>query len=141
EPVGVAKKSATPLSAETRKKIEGLIQERNFFAAEAQINQALNRDYSQHKLYLLLLDIHILQKDEFAMSPRLNHILSLNLAAILAQAEATMRQFDQYLSAVQDTIDFLSAQLKTPSVQETLASSDAFPDLLAPAPSNEQAFE
>src|SRR5690606_19843883 len=55
EPVGVAKKSATPLSAETRKKIEGLIQERNFFAAEAQINQALNRDNSQHELYLLLL--------------------------------------------------------------------------------------
>ena len=66
EPVGVTKKSATPLSAETRKKIEGLIQERNFFAAEAQINQALNRDNSQHELYLLLLDIHILQKDDFA---------------------------------------------------------------------------
>ncbi|MEG1093385.1 MAG: fimbrial protein FimV, partial [Acinetobacter sp.] len=46
EPVGVTKKSATPLSADTRKKIEGLIQERNFFAAEAQINQALNRDNS-----------------------------------------------------------------------------------------------
>lgn len=141
EPVGVAKKSATPLSAETRKKIEGLIQERNFFAAEAQINQALNRDNSQHELYLLLLDIHILQKDEFAISQLLNHIRSLNLDEILAQAEAKQREFDQSLSAVQDTIDFPSAQLKTSSVQETSASSDAFADLVAPAPSNEQAFE
>ncbi len=141
EPVGVTKKSATPLSAETRKKIEGLIQERNFFAAEAQINQALNRDNSQHELYLLLLDIHILQKDEFAISQLLNHIRSLHLDEILAQAEAKQREFEQSSSAVQDTIDFPSAQLKTSSAQEAASTSDAFADLVAPAPSNELAFE
>ncbi|WP_216935312.1 MULTISPECIES: fimbrial protein FimV [unclassified Acinetobacter] len=139
EPVGVAKKSATPLSAETRKKIEGLIQERNFFAAEAQINQALNRDNSQHELYLLLLDIHILQKDEFAISQLLNHIRSLHLDEILAQAEAKQREFDKSLSAVRDTIDFPSAQPATSPAQE--AASDAFDDLVAPASSNELAFE
>ena len=141
EPVGVTKKSATPLSTETRKKIEGLIQERNFFAAEAQINQALNRDNSQHELYLLLLDIHILQKDEFAISQLLNHIRSLHLDEILAQAEAKQREFEQSSSAVQDTIDFPSAQPKTSSAQEATSTSDAFADLVAPAPSNELAFE
>ena len=141
EPVGVTKKSATPLSADTRKKIEGLIQERNFFAAEAQINQALNRDNSQHELYLLLLDIHILQKDEFAISQLLNHIRSLHLDEILAQAEAKQREFEKSSSAVQDTIDFPSAQPKTSSAQEAASTSDAFADLVAPAPSNELAFE
>ncbi|RDC52998.1 fimbrial protein FimV [Acinetobacter sp. RIT592] len=141
EPVGVTKKSATPLSAETRKKIEGLIQERNFFAAEAQINQALNRDNSQHELYLLLLDIHILQKDEFAISQLLNHIRSLHLDEILAQAEAKQREFEKSSSAVQDTIDFPSAQPKTSSAQEAASTSDAFADLVAPTPSNELAFE
>ncbi|MGO1157394.1 fimbrial protein FimV [Acinetobacter lwoffii] len=141
EPVGVTKKSATPLSADTRKKIEGLIQERNFFAAEAQINQALNRDNSQHELYLLLLDIHILQKDEFAISQLLNHIRSLHLDEILVQAEAKQREFEKSSSAVQDTIDFPSAQPKTSSAQEAASTSDAFADLVAPAPSNELAFE
>lgn len=141
EPVGVTKKSATPLSAETRKKIEGLIQERNFFAAEAQINQALNRDNSQHELYLLLLDIHILQKDEFAISQLLNHIRSLHLDEILAQAEAKQREFEKSSSAVKETIDFPSAQPKTSSAQEAASTSDAFADLVAPAPSNELAFE
>lgn len=141
EPVGVTKKSATPLSADTRKKIEGLIQERNFFAAEAQINQALNRDNSQHELYLLLLDIHILQKDEFAISQLLNHIRSLHLDEILAQAEAKQREFEKSSSAVKETIDFPSAQPKTSSAQEAASTSDAFADLVAPAPSNELAFE
>ncbi|MCO8095418.1 fimbrial protein FimV [Acinetobacter lwoffii] len=141
EPVGVTKKSATPLSADTRKKIEGLIQDRNFFAAEAQINQALNRDNSQHELYLLLLDIHILQKDEFAISQLLNHIRSLHLDEILVQAEAKQREFEKSSSAVQDTIDFPSAQPKTSSAQEAASTSDAFADLVAPAPSNELAFE
>lgn len=141
EPAGVVKKSATPLSAETRKKIEGLIQERNFFAAEAQINQALNRDNSQHELYLLLLDIHILQKDEFAISQLINHVRSLELEDILAQAEVKKREFENSSVAVQDTIDFPSAQPQTPPVQESKPSTDAFADLVAAPASNEQAFD
>ena len=57
----IEKKKTTPLSQDQRNKIESLIAERNFFSAEAQINQALNKDNSQHELYLLLLDLHILQ--------------------------------------------------------------------------------
>src|SRR5690606_33030074 len=102
--------------------------------------QALNRDNSQHELYLLLLEIHILQKDEFAISQLLNHIRSLHLDDILEKAEAKQREFEKSLSAVQDTIDFPSAQPKTAPAQETVSSADAFADLVAPAPSNELAF-
>lgn len=104
EPVAVAKKSATPLSAETRKKIEGLIQERNFFAAEAQINQALNRDNSQHELYLLLLDIHILQQDDFAITQLINHIRVLKIDELLSQAEEKRSAYERDKSIKPDPV-------------------------------------
>ena len=91
----IAKKATTPLATDLRNKIEGRIRDRNFFSAEAQINQALNKDNSQHELYLLLLDIHLLQKDEFAISQLLNHLRSLELDDILAQAEAKKSDYDQ----------------------------------------------
>lgn len=104
EPVGVTKKSATPLSADTRKKIEGLIQERNFFAAEAQINQALNRDNSQHELYLLLLDIHILQQDDFAITQLITHIRALKIDEILSQAEEKRSAYEREKSVKPDPV-------------------------------------
>ena len=79
---------ATPVPVKIQTNIENLIKERNFFAAEAQINQALKRDNSLHGLYLLLLDIHLQQKDEFAIDQLLNHLRSLELDDILSQAEA-----------------------------------------------------
>ncbi len=79
---------ATPVPVKIQTNIENLIKERNFFAAEAQINQALKRDNSLHGLYLLLLDIHLQQKDEFAVDQLLNHLRSLELDDILSQAEA-----------------------------------------------------
>lgn len=141
EPAGVVKKSATPLSAETRKKIEGLIQERNFFAAEAQINQALNRDNSQHELYLLLLDIHILQKDEFAISQLINHVRSLELENILAQAEVKKREFESATTIAQDTNNFSDSAVEGFSKDENSVSIGAFADLITSSPSNELAFE
>lgn len=79
---------STPVPVKIQTNIENLIKERNFFAAEAQINQALKRDNSLHGLYLLLLDIHLQQKDEFAIEQLLNHLRSLELDDILSQAEA-----------------------------------------------------
>lgn len=141
EPAGVVKKSATPLSAETRKKIEGLVQERNFFAAEAQINQALNRDNSQHELYLLLLDIHILQKDEFAISQLINHVRSLGLEDIVAQAEVKKREFESATTIAQDTNNFSNSAVEVFSKDENSVSIGAFADLTTSSPSNELAFE
>lgn len=107
----VEKKQTTPLTADTRNKIESLIQERNFFSAEAQINQALKKDNSQHELYLYLLDIHALQKDEFAISQLLNHLRSLELDDILAQAEAKQSEFEKSQHNANETSVFTSLKI------------------------------
>ncbi|MBP8064417.1 MAG: hypothetical protein KAY38_05425 [Acinetobacter sp.] len=109
----VEPKETQPLSAETRKKIETLIQDRNFFAAEAQINQALKRDNSQHELYLLLLDVHLEQKDEFAINQLLSHINALELHEIAQKAEEKVAT-EKSKTKSNDFIQF------TPSHEETV---------------------
>lgn len=153
----VAKKKTTPLAADVRSKIEALIRENNFFSAEAQINQALNKDNSQHELYLLLLDIHILQKDEFAISQLINHLRSLELDDFLEQALAKKAAYDQESVAptpnhesvnAKDTIDFKPSSTVTkaaePAVAETktTAAFDALmSDAVTPAATNDLAFD
>lgn len=135
----VAKKATTPLATDLRNKIEGQIRDRNFFSAEAQINQALNKDNSQHELYLLLLDIHLLQKDEFAISQLLNHLRSLELDDILAQAEAKKSDYDQLHQNSRDTIEFKPTEIAPsapkPVVEVTnTADFDALMSSNNPAP-------
>lgn len=136
----VAKKATTPLATDLRNKIEGQIRDRNFFSAEAQINQALNKDNSQHDLYLLLLDIHLLQKDEFAISQLLNHLRSLELDDILAQAEAKKSDYDQLHQNSRDTIEFKPTEIAPSAPKPVEATNTADFDALmssnnpAPAP-------
>lgn len=144
----VEKKQTTPLTAETRNKIESLIQERNFFSAEAQINQVLKRDNSQHELYLYLLDIHILQKDEFAISQLLNHVRSLELDDILAQAEAKKAEFDKSQHKSDEAIAFVSPTINpepaaaAPKAQNTADFDALMAGSAAPAePKADLAFE
>lgn len=144
----VEKKQTTPLTAETRNKIESLIQERNFFSAEAQINQVLKRDNSQHELYLYLLDIHILQKDEFAISQLLNHVRSLELDDILAQAEAKKAEFDKSQHKSDEAIAFVSPTMNpepaaaAPKAQNTADFDALMAGSAAPAePKADLAFE
>lgn len=141
----VEKKQTTSIAADTRKKIEALIQERNFFSAEAQINQALKKDNSQHELYLYLLDIHILQKDEFAISQLLNHVRSLELDDILEQAEAKKTAYDASLQKSDEAIAYTSPTIApepvpAPKVQNT-ADFDALMSGAASEPKFESAFE
>lgn len=139
----VAKKATTPLATDLRNKIEGQIRDRNFFSAEAQINQALNKDNSQHELYLLLLDIHLLQKDEFAISQLLNHLRSLELDDILAQAEAKKSDYDQLHQNSRDTIEFKPTEIAPSAPKPVEATNTADFDALMssnnPAPSPVQA--
>ena len=136
----VAKKATTSLATDLRNKIEGQIRDRNFFSAEAQINQALNKDNSQHELYLLLLDIHLLQKDEFAISQLLNHLRSLELDDILAQAEAKKSDYDQLHQNSRDTIEFKPTEIAPSAPKPVEATNTADFDALmssnnpAPAP-------
>ncbi|MDD2946507.1 MAG: hypothetical protein PHG15_12135 [Acinetobacter sp.] len=153
----VAKKKTTPLAADVCSKIEALIREKNFFSAEAQINQALNKDNSQHELYLLLLDIHILQKDEFAISQLINHLRSLELDDFLEQALAKKAAYDQEsvtpapnheIVNAKDTIEFKPsstvAKAAEPAVAETknTAAFDALmSDAVPAATKNDLAFD
>ena len=131
----VAKPSTTALSDDTRKKIQSLIDERNFFSAEAQINQALKKDNTQHELYLYLLDIHILQKDEFAISQLISHVRSLELADIIAQAEAKQANFENAQNKTIDTIAFTSPTEQPVSVAKPQAQNNADFDALMGSPS------
>ena len=115
---------STPVPVKIQTNIENLIKERNFFAAEAQINQALKRDNSLHGLYLLLLDIHLQQKDEFAVDQLLNHLRSLGLDDILSQAEAKKashahediaeKSANEVATATPSSLDF-TAPVSTPN--------------------------
>ena len=133
------KKQTTPLSDDVRSKIESLTQERNFFSAEAQINQALKKDNTQHELYLYLLEIHILQKDEFAISQLLNHLRSLELDSILEQAEAKKASFDKSQNAADEAIAFTRTSFSPEPVQEApKAQNNAdFDALMTGAPAAE----
>lgn len=144
----VAKKKTTPLAADVCSKIEALIREKNFFSAEAQINQALNKDNSQHELYLLLLDIHILQKDEFAISQLINHLRSLELDDFLEQALAKKAAHEKQTLGSKDTIEFKPsstvAKAAEPAVAETknTAAFDALmSDAVPAATKNDLAFD
>jgi len=137
---------STPVPEAVRQKIQQLIQEKQYSAAEAQVNQALKKDHTQHALYLLLLEVHIAQKDEFAITQLISHIRSLALNEIVTQAEArqkeyeTLRKTEHESSSQSDAIDFPQAQTyeepqNTPDTtaqfdQLTTSSSEAsFDDL------------
>ncbi|MFW1843917.1 hypothetical protein ACG9YY_13415 [Acinetobacter pittii] len=110
---------SSPVPDAVRQKIQLLIQEKQFSAAEAQVNQALKKDNTQHELYLLLLEIHIAQKDEFAITQLISHIRSLALNEIAIQAEARQKEYES--SRQPDAIDFPQAQ----TYQEQKNTSDA----------------
>ncbi len=114
DPIATQQESK-PLTPELKQSIEKLIHEKNYFSAEAKINQALNQDNSQHELYLYLLDVHLAQKDEFAVNQLINHIRSLGLDDIVAQAEE--HQQAAKVESPVESIPFVSST--TATIQET----------------------
>ncbi len=114
---------SNPVPEALRHNIQQLIQEKQFSAAEAQVNQALKKDNTQHELYLLLLEIHIAQKDEFAIQQLISHIRSLGLNEIAAQAETRQKEYES--SKQPDAIDFPQAQTyEEPKNTDTTAQFD-----------------
>ncbi|MDC5392812.1 hypothetical protein OHW68_02835 [Acinetobacter baumannii] len=114
---------SNPVPEALRHNIQQLIQEKQFSAAEAQVNQALKKDNTQHELYLLLLEIHIAQKDEFAIQQLISHIRSLGLNEIAAQAETRQKEYES--SRQPDAIDFPQTQTyEEPKNTDTTAQFD-----------------
>ncbi|MFV5444606.1 hypothetical protein [Acinetobacter oleivorans] len=115
---------STPVPEAVRQKIQQLIQEKQYSAAEAQVNQALKKDNTQHALYLLLLEVHIAQKDEFAITQLISHIRSLALNEIATQAETRQKEYES--SRQPDAIDFPQAQTyeEPKNIPDTTAQFD-----------------
>lgn len=135
-------KKTTPVSQELHQKIISLIQSGNYSTAEAQINQALNRDNSQHGLYLHLLDIHLLQKDEFAVDQLITHLRALDLNDIVMQAEAKKREFDQQkqpdaIESSTNSLNFdLTASTRSELTAHNIISDADFDALVQPVQQN-----
>lgn len=122
--------TTTVISESLRQKLEQQIQSGNFQSAEAQINQALKQDNSQHELYLFLLDIHLKQKDDLAIDQLIKHIHALKLEDIAQAAEAKYREYEQ--NKQPDSIEFNLAShsfqqtpASEPQVQSNIADFDA----------------
>lgn len=124
EEVAPALPQSSPVPEAVRQNILQLIQEKQFSAAEAQVNQALKKDNTQHELYLLLLEVHIAQKDEFAIQQLISHIRSLTLNEIAIKAEARQKEYES--SRQPDAIDFPQAKAheEPQAISDTTAQFD-----------------
>ena len=126
-----APQSTSPIPDSLRQKLEQQIQSGNYQTAEAQINQALKQDNTQHELYLFLLDIHLAQKDDFAYNQLLNQIKSLKLFDIVQAAETKKKEHHVVDDQSFDTIEFSPSNFQqphtpaAPPVQNHTADFDA----------------
>lgn len=124
-----APQSTNPIPDRLRQKLEQQIQSGNYQIAEAQINQALKQDNTQHELYLFLLDIHLAQKDDFAVDQLIKHVHALKLEDILKAAEAKHREYER--NRQPDSIEFSPSNFQqphtpaAPPVQNHTADFDA----------------
>ena len=107
-----APQSTNPIPDRLRQKLEQQIQSGNYQIAEAQINQALKQDNTQHELYLFLLDIHLAQKDDFAADQLIKHVHALKLEDILKAAEAKHREYER--NRQPDSIEFSPSHFQQP---------------------------
>ena len=132
----VATETATDsLDPEVRSSIENLIKAENYSAAEAKINQALNQNNNHHELYLYLLDIHVAQKDEFAIKQLINYLRSLGLHDIADQAEAKQQRSTKVEPKPAPASSFQAAHASTHLANDqVLKSETAFDDLIQPEP-------
>ena len=124
-----APQSTNPIPDSLRQKLEQQIQSGNYQTAEAQINQALKQDNTQHELYLFLLDIHLAQKDDFAVDQLIKHVHALKLEDIAKAAEAKHREYER--NRQPDSIEFSPSNFQqphtpaAPPVQNHTADFDA----------------
>ena len=107
-----APQSTNPIPDSLRQKLEQQIQSGNYQTAEAQINQALKQDNTQHELYLFLLDIHLAQKDDFAADQLIKHVHALKLEEIAQAAEAKHREYER--NRQPDSIEFSPSHFQQP---------------------------
>ncbi len=134
--------AATAIPESLRQKIEQQIQSGNYQIAEAQINQILKQDNSQHELYLFLLDIHLAQKDDFAIDQLIKHIHALKLDDIAQAAEAKQREYEKNKQPDASEFNSGSSHFKQTSTSDSLAKEQNNTDFDALAASKtSQSFD
>lgn len=121
----------TPISESLRQRLSHEIQQGNYLTAEAQINQALKQDNAQHELYLFLADIHLAQKDEFAIDQLIKHLHALKLADIAQAAEVKKKEGLKATSF--DSIEF-DHQASAPTIDTTSEQKSEFDGLAQDTP-------
>ena len=126
-----------PVPDDVRRQVENLIRSQDYSTAEALINKSLNQNAAQHGLYLFLLDIHLAQKDEFAVSQLLNHVQSLGLEQIAVQVEEKQKTAKAEAAAKRETLEF-NAPVEKPKAATATANFDALVDT---APNNTSSFD
>lgn len=114
--------ATTAISESLRQKLTQQIQSGNYQSAEAQINQALKQDNSQHELYLFLLDIHLAQKDDFAIDQLIKHVHALKLEDIARAAEAKNQERIKNSQSF-DSIGFNSQPTQSSRIAEVEAQN------------------
>lgn len=95
DPVAANTQQSLPVADDIQQHIGAFIQSGDYATAEAQINQALNRDHRQHALYLNLLDVYILQKDDFAIEHLIKRLRSMQLHDICTLVESKQQDYQQ----------------------------------------------
>lgn len=134
--------AATAIPESLRQKIEQQIQSGNYQSAEAQINQILKQDNSQHELYLFLLDIHLAQKDDFAIDQLIKHIHALKLDDIAQAAEAKQREYEKNKQPDASEFNSGSSHFQQTSTSDSLAKEQNNTDFDALAASKtSQSFD
>ena len=126
-------------------KIDVMIADRQFAKAEGMINQTLNQDASHHVLYSKLMNIYVLQHDEFAMNQLLNTVQNQGLNEVyqdlFSRKEAYLEEKSRTVSTQKsiDTVDYTPA-----SEAETHDQSlhfDSLNDFNTPEPTNSAPLE
>lgn len=122
--------SSSVLDSELKTSIESLIAARDYSSAEAKINQALNQDNTHHQLYLYLVDIHVAQRDEFAIKQVINYLRSLGLHEIADQADQKYKAATASNKTADHTAPSHSFESLAPSADSGVKSNAAFDALI-----------
>ena len=125
-------------------KIDVMIADRQFAKAEGMINQTLNQDASHHVLYSKLMNIYVLQHDEFAMNQLLNTVQNQGLNEVyqdlFSRKEAYLAEKSSTASIDQNTADTVE-NVSNSQVSSQSLDFDSLNDFNTPESTNRAPLE
>jgi len=110
-------------SDEIYQKITSLINDRNFFAAEVQINEWIKQNHLEPKAYLLLLEIYLLQNDELSIQELLDRLNTQDHQPILQLVKARIKDNSNTIETIEFELPSQSNQIVKKLELETTESN------------------